>query len=165
MKKLLPLFILIFALSAYSQSRNSAIYAVKINGAGLGTPHTTVKKKLGKPVTDVLGDAGECFASKMRTYTYSGLTLELHEETSDIPDRFYIANMSVTSARWTVSGVRVGSTTAAIRRKFGKGTVSKGDAPGETVLAYHLTETEGPGNLNFYIRKGKVVRIETFYIC
>lgn len=166
MKKLLPLVIVLFALTAYSQQR-SASTLVKINGVGLGASYAEVIKKFGKPSKDVTGEGDECIGGKLRTLTYPGLVFELHQENDD-PKKFYVGNIEVTSPRWDVSGVKVGMSTAAIRRKFGKAELGRdgGDGPqSETYLSYGITEEDGPGNLNFDVRKGRVVRIRTFYIC
>ena len=163
MKILLPLVVLLFALTAHAQQRPASTL-VKINGVGLGASYAEVIKKIGKPSKDVTGEGDECVGGKLRTLTYPGLVFEFHQE-NDNPKKFYVGNFEVTSARWDVSGVKVGTASSVIKRKFGSPAINDGDRPGEKTWIYSLTEEDGPGHLNFDVRKGLVVRISTFYIC
>lgn len=163
MKKLLPLVILLFALAGYAQEGRASKYAVKINGVGLGDSYEQVIKKFGKPSKNMIEEGDECVGGKLRRLTYPGLVFELHQE-NEKPTKFYVGNLEVTSARWDVSGVKVGMTASAIKRKFGKAEIVR-DTDRSSYLSYDLTDEEGPGLLNFYIRGGRVTRISTFYIC
>lgn len=157
-KLLLVLVIFLFAMPAHSQ----VSYVVKVNGVGLGTSYTEAIRNLGKPSKNVISDGDECIGGKLRTLTYPGLKLEFHQ---DGKGTFYVGSFEVTSARWEVSGVKIGLAGPAIKRKFGKAEPGDSDVKGETVWMYGLTDEDGPGNLNFYFRNGKLVRISTFYIC
>jgi hypothetical protein len=162
MKTLLPFLIFLCALTAYTQDHQKAVKSVTVNGVGLGDSYTQAVRKLGKPLKNIISEGDECIGGKLRKLSYSGLTLEFHQ---DSEGKFYVGSFEVSSPRWNVSGVGVGTASAAIRRKYGKTDPQEGDSRGEVLWLYGLTEDEGPGNLNFYFRKGKLVRISTFYVC
>lgn len=160
MKTLTLLFsiVLLLTVNAFSQSSTPDI---KVNGVGLGSSYREVIRKLGKPSRDYTVEADECVGGKSRYLIYQGLTVELHPRASN-PKAFYVGQIEVTSARWNVSGVRIGAKPAAVRKKFGSSDFQNGDKKGERFLDYYLA---APGNLYFYFRRNQLVRVETYRIC
>jgi hypothetical protein len=160
MKTLTLLFsiVLLFTGNAFSQFASPDI---KVNGVGLGASYREVIRKLGKPSRDYTVEADECVGGQSRYLVYKGLTVEMHARSSD-PKDFYVGQLEVTSSRWNVSGVRIGASPASIRKKFGPSELQNGDKKGEKVLPYFL---KAPGNLYFHFRRGRLARIETYYIC
>lgn len=150
--------VLLFTVNAFSQFSSSGI---NVNGVGLGVAYREVVRKLGKPSRDYTVEADECVGGKSRFLVYKGLTVELHPRTGN-PKAFYVGRIDVTSARWNVSGVRIGARMSAIRKKFGSTGLQDGDKKGEKFLLYGL---DAPGNLYFRFRRGRLFNIETFYIC
>ena len=151
--------VLLFTVSVFSQLPRPEI---KVNGVGLGVSYREVIRRLGKPSRDYTVEADECVGGKSRYLVYKGLTVEMHPRRSGNPNDFYVGELEVTSARWNVSVVRMGASLAAIRKKFGPSELRNSDKKGEKVLYYFLN---APGNLYFHFRRGKLVRIETYYIC
>jgi hypothetical protein len=150
--------ILLFTVNAFTQF---AAPEIKVNGIGLGDSYRQVIRRLGKPLRDYTVEADECVGGRSRFLVYKGLTVEMHPRHSD-PKQFYVGQLEVTSARWNVSGVRIGTGTASIRKKFGPSEFQKSEQKGEKFLPYYLN---APGNLHFYFRGARLVRIETYYIC
>jgi hypothetical protein len=150
--------VLLFTVNAFSQFASPEL---KVNGVGLGASYREVVRRLGKPSRDYTVEADECVGGKSRYLVYKGLTVEMHPRSSD-PKVFYVGQIEITSSRWNVSGVRIGASPASIRKKFGPSELRNGDRKSEKVLLYFL---DAPGNLHFYFRRGKLVRIETYYIC
>jgi hypothetical protein len=163
MKKLmLTLVILLFALSAHSQARyNAKNGLLKINGVGLGASYAEVIKRLGKPTRIVNGDADECVGGKQRTVHYPGLKFVMHE---DGENNFFVSIFEVTSARWNLSGAKIGMTTAAIKRRFGKADASVVESHNGLPTWYYEFPDVEPGNTHFTFRKGKLVSISSLYL-
>ena len=158
MKTLLFSILLLFTVNGFSQIKSTAI---KVNGVGLGASYRDVVRRLGKPARDYTVEADECVGGKSRYLVYKGLIVEMHPRSSD-PKQFYVGQIEVRSARWNASGLRVGVKASAVRKKFGPSDFQNGDKKGEMFLPYYL---DAPGNLYFYFRRGRLVRVETYYIC
>lgn len=162
MRKLLPiLLLLITAAGTYAQAQQVDIRKVMVSGVGLEADHATVIKKLGKPSEDTTIEDNPCIGGKARHLKYPGLEVELHEDMDN--GKFFAARVVIDSAQWNVSGVKVGSTLAEVKRKFGRGSTEKGENPGETIQAY--TDRD-EGQLVFELRNGKIVKIYfQFFSC
>ena len=158
MKTLLVSIVLLFTVNAFSQSSSPDI---KVNGISLGASYREVIRKLGKPSRDYTVEADECVGGKSRYLVYQGLSVEMHPRGSS-PKEFYVGRIEVTSSRWNVSGVRTGASLQSIRRKLGASELQNGDKKGEKFLLYYPKAT---GNLYFYFRRSKLVRVETYLIC
>jgi hypothetical protein len=160
MKTLTLLFIivLLFTVDAFSQFASPDL---EVNGVGLGASYREVIRRLGKPLRDYTVEADECVGGKSRYLVYKGLTVETHPR-SGSPKDFYVGQIEVTSSRWNVSGERIGASLDSITKKFGPTELRNGDKKSEKVLLYFLN---APGNLHFHFRRGKLFRIETYYIC
>lgn len=74
--------------------------------------------------------------------------------------------MEITSTKWLPFGIKVGATQAAVKRKLGRTKSQETDAEtGQRVWYYSFDESDGPGNTNFYFKKGKRVKIFSMYMC
>jgi hypothetical protein len=165
MKRLLLLLvILISAISAHSQTLSDAAGGLKVNGVGLGATYKEVIRKLGKPVKVTTATEGPCVEGKQRTVHYPGLTLELFEEDAN---KFIVGEFEVTSAKWSVSGAKVGMNGQAISRRFGKAEIGEADSyTGGPIWYYEIDDEAGLGNSSFFFREGRVVRIySAFMMC
>jgi hypothetical protein len=112
MKKLLFILVTIAAASsAYSQSALPT--GLKVNGISLDTSYAAIVKKLGKPTREVTTKKiDECIGERLRTIYYPGLTIELVEGERNT---FTMYAFTVTSAKWDVSGNRVGAAAASVQ--------------------------------------------------
>jgi hypothetical protein len=159
MKLALALVLTLLA-SAAAFSQSTIRDGLKVNGLALGSTYAATVRKLGKPTRDVTRKADECTGSRTRTLTYPGLKVELIE--GDRRNDFTVFSFDVTSAKWDVSGVKIGDTPATIERLFGKtGRTIEKERTGPRWF-YEMTD-EAPGGTNFYFRNGKVVEISSTY--
>jgi hypothetical protein len=158
MKRFLLLFaVLLLALtSAHSQIRGKD--GLTVNGIALGDTQAQVVRKLGKPSRVTEEAADECIGGQMRTLYYPGLKVRVY----GIENRYTVGDFEVTSSMWNVSGVKVGMSSAAITKRFGK--ASSSEIENGTRIWYYHFDVESPGNSNFYFRNGKVVRIYSMYL-
>lgn len=151
--------LLIFAATAYSQV--SLSQGPKVNGLGLGATRTDVVRKLGKPVSETKRDAGECIGGTEMTLRYPGLKFVLWDDPDDAR-KFTVGEFEVTSAKWDVSGARVGHASAGVKKLFGTRSAEEKQA-GLPVWFYYMDESISPGSTNFHFRNGKVVRIVSLW--
>jgi len=156
------LFILMtiaLASSAYSQS--SLPKGLKVNGISLDTSYNEIVKKLGKPTREVTTKKiDECIGERLRTIYYPGLKIELVEGKRN---NFTMFAFTVTSAKWDVSGNRVGAAAAAIQKLYGtRGrTIQKNN--GSEDWYYEMAE-DNPGGTTFTVKNGKVTEIGVTYM-
>lgn len=150
--------LLLFAQTCLSQ--NSPAAGLTVNGIGLDAKYLTVIKKLGKPIREsTTRKIDECIGSRLRTLFYSGLKVELVEgERND----FTIFSFEVTSAKWNVSGTRVGDPAATVEKLFGKTGRTVEMEPTGPRWFYEMS-AENPGGSNFYFRSGRVFKISSTY--
>ena len=93
---------------------------------------------------------------------YPGLTFSLWSDADG--KKFSVGYFEVSSAKWNVSGVKVGDTSASIRRRFGRRGSQEIDGHTNMLTWYYdMSDDEGPGSTNFAFRRGKVARIVTIY--
>ncbi|HUR99694.1 MAG TPA: hypothetical protein VMZ26_16630 [Pyrinomonadaceae bacterium] len=144
--------------STYGQKKLQEV-DLKVNGIGSGSSYSAVLAKFGKPTrqtTEETGAALSCMASDevSRALYYPGLKIELLKTTE--MRKFAVVAMTVSSARWSASGVRAGSTLTQVMKRFGK-PISIDREAGKTTYFYVT-----PGNLgsvNFEFSKGRLVSI------
>jgi hypothetical protein len=161
--KLLNAAIVLVFLAASSLCQNSIREGLKVNGLALGATYAATVKAFGKPLRDVTSRRiDECIGSRTRTLTYPGLKVELVEGERNA---FTVFGFEVTSAKWDVSGIKIGDPSAVIQKRFGTTgrTVDK-DRNGP-IWFYEMTD-ENPGGSNFYFRNGKLIKVNTgFEMC
>lgn len=163
MKYLILLIVLLCSFPAYSQQTAPKSLLLSVNGVALGTSHKTVLKKLAKPTSDVIGEINECNESRSREMSYPGLKLTLYEGTPG-SGVFSVGEFEVTSGRWNVSGVKIGASTSAMAKRFGKALSDETErGTAERTWFYEIPERVGPGMINFDFRKGRLVRVYAGY--
>ena len=151
----------IFALLAFSVSafgQKAPTDGLKVNGVGLGATYKAVVAKLGKPVKEKIQKGDECVPDRRKILTYSGLTFELIENDNK---SFTVISFEVTSAKYDVSGVKIGDTQLAVSRRFGKRS-TEDTVSGQKTWLYEMTPNL-PGSSNFFFRAGKVTKIQSGY--
>ncbi len=160
---IIAVFVFSFALAASGQS--DARYLIKLKGIGLGSEYSAVNKAFGKAKTDTTAEGDECRGSRIRTLVYDGMELELSESLEPNTE-YYVYSMEITDAKWLPFGIKIGATQAAVTRKLGNPTSQEtDDETGELVWYYSFDDSDGPGNTNFYFKKGKLVKVFTMYMC
>lgn len=148
--------LLAFSVSAFGQKAPTD--GLKVNGLGLGAAYKTVVAKFGKPVKEKIQKGDECVPDRRKILTYPGLTFELIENDNK---NFTVISFEVTSAKYDVSGVRIGDTQLAVSRRFGKRSMED-TVSGQKTWLYEMTP-ELPGNSNFFFRAGKITKIQSGY--
>ena len=154
MKKLLTLFLLVFAGSAYSQS--SLPEGPKVNGIGLGAKYAEVVRKLGKPTREVTNrNVDECIGSRIRTLYYPGLKLEFFDETRNV---YTVFSAEITSPKWQISGTKIGDASASVQKLFGTNGRTTAKEGAEVIWYYDMNE-DAPGSSNFHFRNGRLIKV------
>ena len=156
MRTLLLFALLGFSVSAFGQKAPTD--GLKVNGVGLGAAYKSVIAKFGKAIKEKIQKGDECVPDRRKILTYPGLTFELIENDNK---NFTVVSFEVTSAKYDVSGVKVGETPLAVSRRFGKRTMED-TIDGQKVWYYEMTP-DMPGNSNFYFRGGKITKIQSGY--
>ena len=158
MVKLLPILVLIFAASGFAQS--SLPSGPKVNGVGLDATYAEVVRKLGKPTRQVTDkNLDECTGSHIRTLYYPGLKIELFDAEKNV---YKVFSFEITSAKWDVSGSKLGDSSAKVQKLFGtRGRSSEKDGA-ETIWYYEMNE-DAPGLSNFHFRNGKLSKVQFGY--
>jgi len=151
----------IAAMPAAAQSVNPA--RLKINGTvGLDSSYAQIVKSLGKPVKETKAVHEECAGGREKTVRYAGLELGLMDAASKDGKTFELVSFNVSSAKYTVSGIKVGDTEAMVRTKFGKKfTIDKDAAKGETYWTYEMSDRDGPGQTTVTFKNSKVIEISS----
>ena len=123
-----------------------------VNGVRFTTSRAEVRKKLGRPSSDKIGGDVPCDGgAARRTIRYPGLILRLASDPGE--PEFGVYAVGVTSGRWSVSGVRIGSTKNVVLRKLGKGKALSRHEPSQ--LGYVLDE----GYADFYFTKNRLTKV------
>lgn len=159
--KIIPAVAIIFlTVTAFSQT--SLRSGPKVNGIGLGVTREQVVKRFGKPAFESKKEADECVGGTEMTLRYPGLKFVLWDDPEN-PKRFTVGQFEVTSARWNVSGAKIGQTSATVRKLFGRPS-SQGTENGLPTWYYGMDEKKSPGNTNFSFRKGRLVNITAIWL-
>ena len=73
---------------------------------------------------------------------------------------FEVKSFEITSAKYSVSGIKVGDTEYNVRRRLGtKFTKSDDPETGADIWTYEFPESGDPGSTSIYISRGKVIKI------
>jgi hypothetical protein len=139
---------------------------VKINGVGLDSTYAQVVRAIGKPASEEAPKAEECIGGREKTVTYPGLTLYMMDGDSRNKKTFEVKSFEVTSARWVVSGIKVGDSEATVKRKFGhrKFRIEDGPGAGEKRWVWDMSDPHGPGGTNVIFKDGRVVTIASYLL-
>lgn len=164
MKNTMGAFALVIAASYACFGQTVPPGKLRLNGVGLGSTHSEVVKALGKPVKETKPVREECTGGREKSAIYRGASFQFMDGDSEDGKTFEVVSFEVTSAAYSVSGIRVGDTQFTVRRVLGtKFTRDTGDSPGTTVWTFEIGEKDGPGFTNVTFRKGKVVSISSAY--
>jgi hypothetical protein len=125
---------------------------LKIKGVEIGTPYSTVIRKLGKPLSRKESSGFPCDDGPMLTLHYLGLTIKLIEDNNG--RNFFVASMEVTSPKWIISETAIGESIKDVQRKFGKNNKMRKEKGLEN-LPYFIKD----GYANFYFRNKKLVKV------
>lgn len=128
------------------------IIKLNVNGVQITASKSEVLRRLGKPVSSRVGGIVPCSdGSTRRTIRYPGLVLRL-EANADVRD-FGVYEIDVTSPKWLVSGLRIGTQKRNVIKKFGHGRVLKEN--GKSYLAYFIED----GYASFHFKKNRLVKL------
>jgi len=156
MKRFLFILIIAFALSLTASAQTIDL---QVKGVEIATPYSTVIQKLGKPLSEKKGGEFPCDNSDMLTLRYKGLIVRLIEANDGTG--FIVGSVSITSAKWSISGVNIGASIKDIQTRFGQSEVETKESGLEN-LSYGMAE----GFANFYFRNNKLVKVSwEFNIC
>lgn len=136
---------------------------VKIKGVGLDSTYGQVVKALGRPAKDGRPTKEECIGGREKETTYPGLSFYFMDGDSKGGKTFEVKSFGVTSAKWIVSGVKVGDAEAVVRARFGRKYTVQTDAK-EKSWSYEFAANEDPGWTTVYFKNGKVVKISSAHM-
>ncbi len=143
MKQFFSILFVAFALSLTASAQENI--ALQINGVEIETTEAEVIQKLGKPSSRKKVTGHECQGSLLRL-RYPGLIMELE-------DSGVVAAATVTSSKWSFSGIHIGASVSEVQKKFG---ISKSERKkGLDYLGYIF----GDGYADFVFQKDKLVKI------
>lgn len=158
-------FVLIILLLAGTASAQTSLKeGPKVNGLGLGDRREDILRWMGKPASQSKKKADECVGGTELTLRYPGLVFSLWDDPRD-PKKFTVGAFEVTSARWDVSGSKVGQNYAAIRKLFGtRGFEGKEDRTRLPFWSYEMDEEKSPGTTTFVFRGGRLVKVTAMWM-
>ncbi len=148
MKQLFLILSTVFALSLAVAAQETI--ALDVNGVEVETTKAEVIQKLGKPASSKKVEGNECQGS-LRKLLYPGLILEL--EDGNLNEKIVVATATITSPKWSFSGIRIGASVSEVQKKFGISESERKEG-----LDY-LSYTIGDGYADFVFQKGKLVKI------
>ncbi len=132
---------------------------LRIHGIGNGSSYAAVLAKFGKPTNQKIErtekelscmDADEIY----RTLYYSGLEVEVLALDGNRKPK--VVAFTITSTKWSASGVRIGSTPSQLVRRFGKPeSIDRQDR----MTAYYYVTPGNLGGVNFEFIGGRLVKI------
>lgn len=153
---------ILLAVPAFGQTVNTA--RIKFKGIGLDSTYAQVVKALGKPATDGPATEEGCIGAHEKSVEYPGVSFYMMDGDSNDGKTFEVKAFEVTAPGYVVSGVKIGDTPAAVRKKFGrKYTVETDGEPGEISWSYEMSDRYGPGTTSVVFKNGKVSMIASNY--
>jgi len=152
-------------LAAAISAQTTSPARLKINGIGLDSTFAQVTKALGKPTKDGKATKEGCIGGREKTVDFDGASFYFMDGDSTNRKTFEVKSFSVTSSKYSVSGIKVGDTEYNVRRRLGtKFTKTKDDETGADVWSYEFPESEDPGFTTIYISRGKVTKISSAHM-
>ena len=108
-----------------------------VNGVNIGSSYAAIIEKLGRPSSVKKGGIVPCSDGSDRIILrYPGLVLML--ETNESGENFGVYDIKVTSNKWSVSGLKIGTSKNGLLTKFGGGREVQEN--GNPYLAYFITD-------------------------
>lgn len=149
----------------YSQTVNPA--KIKFKGIGLDSTYSQVVKALGKPESEEPAKEEGCIGGKEKSVKYPGISFYFMDGDSKDKKTFEVKAFELTAPDILVSGIKVGDTQTAVRKKFGrKYTVDNDRESGEITWLYAMNDRDGPGTTRVVFKNGKVSMIASdFLVC
>lgn len=132
---------------------------LKVNGVGLDSTYAQVVKALGKPVKNGAAKDEGCIGGLEKEVEFAGASFYFMDGDSKGGKTFEVKAFDVTSPKFVVSGLKVGDTELAVRRRLGSKFVKQDDESGAVVWSYEFPESGDPGSTSIYIKRGKIVKI------
>ncbi len=155
-------FIICMAVLSFGQT--SLREGPKVNDVGLGATREQVLAKFGKPRAETKKQADECVGGTEITLEYPGLKFKLWDDVEDAR-KFTVGWIEIRSDQWNVSGIKVGDTTAVVRKQFGVRTSQETNRrTGNLIWFYEMDDDSSPGNTSFTFRNGKLTLITTLWM-
>ena len=156
---------LILAATISAQTTNPA--KLKINGIGLDSTLAQVTTALGKPTKDGKATKEGCIGGREKTVEFDGASFYFMDGDSKNRKTFEVKGFTVTSAKYSVSGIKVGDTEHNVRRRLGtKFTKSDDPETGADVWTYEFPESADPGFTTIDLTRGKVTKISSaHHVC
>ncbi|MDI1242591.1 MAG: hypothetical protein PSX80_11795 [bacterium] len=149
---------LILAAAISAQTTDPA--KLRINGIGLDSTFAQVTKALGKPMKDGKATREECIGGREKAVDFDGASFYFMDGDSKNRKTFEVKGFTVTSSKYSVSGIKVGDTELNVRRRLGtKFTKSDDLETGADIWTYDFPESGDPGSTSVYISRGKVIKI------
>ena len=148
---LLTMFFLLPGLAAPAFAKEIDL---RVGGVGLGSTEAQVLRRLGAPRAIEKGEENACGGGWEKTFRYDGLSLVLLSDENGAD--YDVIGVEVTSAAWTVSGLKIGAHRAAVRARFGASLEAADDGGLER---WSYVNWGNDGFAGFYFAAGKLVRI------
>ncbi|HQU86705.1 MAG TPA: hypothetical protein PKY59_26470 [Pyrinomonadaceae bacterium] len=124
--------------------------SVKVNGVEVGTWYPAAVRKLGKPVSVRHNETFPCEDGKVLTARYNGLVLRFIE--SYPAKKLFVGSIEITSAKWSVSGIKIGANFKDVKAEFSGKLRYEGNFK---VYGGFIKD----GFSHFYFKNGKLVKI------
>jgi hypothetical protein len=153
--------IVMLAVAGFGQRTNVA--KLKFNGVGLDSTYGQVVKALGKAVKDPKPTREECIGGREKMVEYRGATFYFMDGDSRTGKTFEVKSFEVTSAKYVVSGIKIGDPESVARRRLGTEFEKKSEE-GIDVWSYEFTDQNSPGYTSIFFARGKVVKIASAYM-
>lgn len=136
---------------------------MSFNGITLGATFAKVVKVLGKPKIDGPATDEGCIGAQEKWVEYDGIKLYMMNGDSKDGKTFEVKMFTVTSNKYTVSGIRVGDEENAVRIKLGRQYVESSDADTEGGTSWSY-EFDAPGFTTVNFVNGKVSSISSMWL-
>lgn len=151
------------ASAAYSQKVDPA--RLKINNLiGLDSTYAQVITAFGKPRKETRPVKEECAGGHEKTVSYAGVSFYFMDAANPGKTGYRVMSFDVTSPRFSVSGVKVGDSQAAVRFRLGKpASVDTNKSAGQTTWHYEIGEDQGPGETTVTFKNARVIAIGSAY--
>lgn len=150
--------VVMFAAIGFGQTVDPA--KLKVNGVGLDSTYARVVKALGKPVKNGPATEEGCIGGREKYVEFDGARFYFMDGDSKGGKTFEVKSFNITAPKYVVSGLKVGDTELAVRRRLGSKFVKQDDEEsGAVVWSYEFPETGNPGFTSIYIKRGKIVKI------